>query len=59
MVGLAREILAVLELPPSDRVALGRRARDRVREKYEINRVVVQYQEFYLSMLSGTQPCAA
>lgn len=59
MAGLAREILGVLELPSPERETLGQNARDRVRERYDIERVVVQYQEFYLSMLNGAQPCAA
>jgi glycosyltransferase involved in cell wall biosynthesis len=59
MAGLAREILGMLELPPAARVALGQRARDRVRDKYDIERVVEQYQEFYESMLKESEPCAA
>jgi glycosyltransferase involved in cell wall biosynthesis len=59
MSGLARELLAVLSLPETERVALGRKARERVREKYDIERVVEQYQAFYVSLMDGSKQCVA
>jgi glycosyltransferase involved in cell wall biosynthesis len=59
MAGLARELLAVLELPLPAREALGRKARERVREKYDIERVVEKYQAFYLSLMQASEPCVA
>jgi glycosyltransferase involved in cell wall biosynthesis len=58
MPGLAREIQAMLDLPAAERAALGRRARQRVQDRYDIERVVEQYQAFYLSLMDGNSTCA-
>jgi glycosyltransferase involved in cell wall biosynthesis len=58
MPGLAREIRAMLDLPAVEREALGRRARQRVQDRYDIERVVEQYQAFYLSLMDGNSTCA-
>jgi glycosyltransferase involved in cell wall biosynthesis len=50
--GLAAAVEELLTLPRSERVALGRRARDRVETRFEIGKVVERYQEFYESLLS-------
>jgi len=47
MQGLAAHILDVLRLPPDQRAALGRRARERVAVNYEIGDVVRRYEQFY------------
>lgn len=44
---LARQIVDVLLLPPAQRAALGRRARERVACHYEIGEVVRRYERFY------------
>jgi len=53
MPALAKELLAVLGLPLTERQELGARARARIASLYEIGRVTKQYQEFYRSVLSG------
>jgi len=58
MAELARELLAILELPESERHQLGRKARERVRQMYDIERVVEQYQAFYLSLMTEAGSCA-
>lgn len=58
MQGLARELIAMLDMPAEQRESLGRRARERVRERYDIERVVQQYQAFYLSLMDGNSTCA-
>jgi hypothetical protein len=57
MVRLGDEIVALLDLPPLERVRLGQQARERVREKYEIDSVVEQYQRFYLSLMDEAKQC--
>ncbi len=57
MRGLARELLAVLNLPRPERQALGLRARERVRDEYDIERVVRQYEAFYVSLMDGASTC--
>jgi glycosyltransferase involved in cell wall biosynthesis len=57
MRGLARELLAVLDLPRPERQALGLRARERVRDKYDIERVVSQYEAFYESLMDKASTC--
>ncbi len=47
MDGLARELVAVLSLPAAERAALGQRARQRVRENYEIGHVTRMYEAVY------------
>jgi glycosyltransferase involved in cell wall biosynthesis len=44
---LASQIVNVLLLPPAQRAALGRRARERVAGRYEIGEVVHRYERFY------------
>jgi len=58
MAELARELLAILGLPESERHQLGRKARERVRQMYDIERVVEQYQAFYLSLMTEAGSCA-
>lgn len=52
MDGLARELVAVLELPVANKLALGEQARARVEEEYEIGHVANLYQVFYERMLA-------
>jgi len=47
MDGLGRELVAVLSLPAAERAALGQRARQRVRENYEIGHVTRMYEAVY------------
>lgn len=47
MAGLARELVAVLQLPAADRVVLGVEARERVAANYEIAHVTRLYEAFY------------
>ena len=54
---LARELLAVLDLPQLERRALGIMARERVREKYAIEQVVRQYEAFYVSLIDRADTC--
>lgn len=48
---LARELVAMLELPAAEKVALGEKARHRVAANYEIGRVAGQYQAFYEQLM--------
>jgi len=57
MTGLARELLAVLDLSHPERQALGIRARVRVRDKYDIERIVRQYEAFYASLMDRANAC--
>lgn len=50
MHGFATEVLHVLHLPMVEKTTLGRRARTRVQENYEIGRVTKRYQAFYEQM---------
>lgn len=47
---LAAHIVEVLLMSQSDRIALGKRARERVRRLYEIQHVVTRYEAFYSSL---------
>lgn len=47
MQGLARELLALLQLPSAERAALGQQARQRVQDHYEIGRVARLYEAAY------------
>lgn len=47
MAGLAAALETLLALPPSEKSALGERARARVAEYFEIGKVVRQYEDFY------------
>lgn len=51
MAGLARETLAILDLPVSERQSLGLKARSRVSENYDIDRVVQRYAQFHESLM--------
>jgi glycosyltransferase involved in cell wall biosynthesis len=51
MAGLARHLVALLALPADERGRLGARARERVREHYEIGSVVRRYENFYMRLL--------
>ena len=53
MPGLAAALEALLALPPSEKAALGERARARVAEYFEIGKVVQQYEDFYESLLAN------
>ena len=55
MAGLARETLAILDLPGAERQSLGLKSRDRVRQHYDIVRVVKAYAEFHESLMDGTR----
>ena len=50
MDGLARELVAVLNLSPAERATLGQQARQRVQENYEISRVARMYEAVYESV---------
>jgi glycosyltransferase involved in cell wall biosynthesis len=53
-----REALtALVRAGDAERRALGARGRERVRERYELGRVVAQYEELW-SELAGAVPCA-
>lgn len=52
MRGLAAALETLLALPPSDKAALGERARARVAAHFEIGRVVQQYENFYETLLA-------
>jgi glycosyltransferase involved in cell wall biosynthesis len=58
MPALARELLALVALPAAELQARGMRARERVQAKYDIVRVVEQYESFYLSLMDVTEKCA-
>jgi glycosyltransferase involved in cell wall biosynthesis len=50
MPGLADAIASLVSLSPAERALLGRRARDRVAECFEIGQVVRQYEDFYAKL---------
>lgn len=52
MLGFASNILDLLQMPATARIALGASARMRVQENYEIGRVAEQYQAFYREVAS-------
>lgn len=51
MAGLARHLVALLALPADERGRMGVRARERIRELYEIGRITRRYENFYTRML--------
>ena len=52
MHGLAHKILEILQLSHEERRAMGVKARERIRARYDIESVVKQYERFYESLLS-------
>ena len=52
MDGLAHNIVEILQLSYEERRAMGAKARERVRARYNIESVVRQYERFYESLLS-------
>lgn len=56
MAGLAAALEALLALQPSEKAALGERARARVADYFEIGKVVQQYQDFYEGLLINSRP---
>lgn len=55
MAGLAAALEALLSLSPSEKLALGERARARVAEHFEIGRVVQKYESFYEGLLANAR----
>lgn len=55
MRGLAHNIVEILQLSHEKRRALGAKARERIRAKYEIESIVRQYERFYESLIGGDQ----
>lgn len=55
MAGLARELVAVLQLPTADRVVLRVKARERVAANYEIGHVTRLYEAFYDRVLADSK----
>lgn len=53
MSGLAGAVVAALELSPSMRAEYGVRARERVKERYDIRHVSTQYEAFYHDLASS------
>ncbi len=51
MGNMARELLAVLQLPVEQRRAMGASARARVQERYELGDVTRRYEDFYSELL--------
>lgn len=51
MADLARQLLAVLQMPAEPRQALGARARVRVQDCYELGEVTRRYEDFYSELL--------
>jgi glycosyltransferase involved in cell wall biosynthesis len=58
MAALAREVLVLLGLPAVERQVHGMKARERVQARYDIDRVVAQYESFYISLMDVTETCA-
>ena len=52
MDGLAHNIVEILQLSYEERRAMGAKARERVRARYDIESVVKQYERFYESLMS-------
>ena len=55
MRGLAHNIVEILHLSHEERRAMGARARERIRERFEIESVVREYERFYESLIGGDQ----
>jgi glycosyltransferase involved in cell wall biosynthesis len=53
MTGLAAALEELLALAPSEKAALGERARARVAAHFEIGKVVQQYEDFYEALLAN------
>ncbi len=53
MTGLAAALEELLALPPSEKAALGERARARVAAHFEIGKVVQQYEDFYETLFAN------
>ena len=52
MDGLAHNIVEILQLSYEERRAMGAKARERIRVRYNIESVVRQYEKFYESLMS-------
>ena len=52
MDGLAYNIVEILQLSHEERRAMGAKARERIRARYDIESVVRQYERFYKSLMS-------
>lgn len=52
MAGLGRHLVELLRLPAEQRQAMGMRARDRIRTRFEIRAVAQRYEDCYLQLLS-------
>ena len=52
MDGLAHNIVEILRLSYEERRAMGAKARERVRARYDIESVVRKYERFYESLMS-------
>lgn len=50
---MARQLLAVLQMPAEQRCALGARARARVQVRYDLGDVTRRYEDFYSELLRG------
>lgn len=57
MDGLARHLVELLRLPAKQRQALGVRARDRIRARFEIGDVTRRYEDFYQELCGGAAKC--
>lgn len=56
MAGLAQKTIKLLTRPVQQRCALGRQARERVENRYEIGQVVTRYEQFYEQLVNGDGP---
>ena len=50
MESLAKEVLAVLAMSEAQRMALGRKARARIEQKFEIGKIVTEYEKYFISL---------
>ena len=50
MESLAKEVLAVLAMSEAQRMALGRKARARIEQKFEIGKIVAEYEKYFISL---------
>lgn len=48
---LARELIALLAMPESDRRVLGAQARERIRTRYELGTITRRYEDFYQQLV--------
>ena len=58
MHGVAHNIIEILQLPDEERRALGAKARERIRARFDIESVVRQYERFYESLVVRERICA-